>query len=483
MNNPKDRSVSRRDFLKLTAAGVAAAGAGSVLAACGAQPTPAPTKAPAATQAATAAPTAAPKAGETLKCWWWGEQEAPGVENWINETVAMFKEETGHTIETTLQDTGVVISEFQTASAANSAPDIQFVWNGVYQMEAAWLGYFEPLDGLIDAKMLEDASPTCMNQYEGKTYSTSWYSCGIACAYNKEMFDKAGLDPEKAPETFEELMDTCDKLKSLDVIPMSAGMKDTFWSEWYHGHALSPNLDTPADALKLYAGEGLDWRDPRYYDVWTKLGEMWNAGNINDDMLSIDLYPAIDLFGTGKAAMTWLVVPLLKAQKDMLGGEIMGVFPYPMSGQGKLNNWPVLDTNGWGISSQSEKKDIAVEFLKFMQRPERITAVWDSSKALPTTKSWPGGEVIEDPWWLDVWEKYIHGPTAQYVPDMMPALFWSDANLVNAQKTITGELSPEECGENAYQVVQKWREQSPDMLEKYTLWAESMEKVWNEKYV
>ena len=76
--------------------------------------------------------------------WWWGEQEAPGLEKWLNDTIAKFKEETGHTIEPTLQDTAVVISEFQTASAANDAPDMQFLWNAIYHMETAWLGYLEP---------------------------------------------------------------------------------------------------------------------------------------------------------------------------------------------------------------------------------------------------------------------------------------------------------------------------------------------------
>jgi multiple sugar transport system substrate-binding protein len=448
--------------MKVAAAGLAAAGAYSLVGG--------------------GVPNVARGAGETLKMWWWGEQEAPGISAWVDETLAMFKEQSGATIEPTLQDTGVVISEFQTASAANSAPDIQFVWNGTYHLEAAWLGYIEPLDGLLDAEMLKDASPSVMNQYDGKTYSASWYSCGPACVYNKEVFDKAGLNPEEPPTTFEALLDVCDKVKSKGYIPLSAGAKDTFWTEWYTGHGLSPNLDTPADALKLFSGEGLDWREPRYYDHWGKLQQLWQAGFINEDLMSVDLYPGIDMFGAGKSAMTWLVVPLLNNQQQLLGADKVGVFVWPASGKGKLNNLPVKDTNGWCISSQSLHKEIAAEFIKLVQTQERMTALWNTCRALPTTKSWDGGNVITDPWWKDKWEKWIHAKGAEYIPDLMPGLFWTDANLVNANKIISGEFTPEQCGDNAHEVVQRWREQNPDLLEKYIIWAASMEKVWLESY-
>jgi len=137
------RPISRRNFLKWSGTGLAAAGLGPLLQACGgaATPAPAPTTAPAAATAVPAATVAAatsePAAavtGKTLKMSWWGEQEAPGLQKWLNEAIAKYKEQSGNTIEPTLQDTSVVISEFQTASAANNAPDIQYFWNGIYHM-------------------------------------------------------------------------------------------------------------------------------------------------------------------------------------------------------------------------------------------------------------------------------------------------------------------------------------------------------------
>jgi hypothetical protein len=56
----------------------------------------------------------------------------------------------------------------------------------------------------------------------------------------------------------------------------------------------------------------------------------------------------------------------------------------------------------------------------------------------------------------------------------MPTLFWTDAMFVNSQKIIAGEYTGEQAGENAQAVSEKWREQNPDLLEHYTIWAKDL---------
>src|ERR1700733_2225648 len=81
---------------------------------------------------------------ETLNMWWWGEQELPGLQAFVSDSV---KNYTAANVKTMLQDTAVVESQFQTAAAAGKAPDIQYLWNGIYHMESVWLGYLRPLNG------------------------------------------------------------------------------------------------------------------------------------------------------------------------------------------------------------------------------------------------------------------------------------------------------------------------------------------------
>ena len=66
--------------------------------------------------------------------WWWGEQELPGLQAYVDDSVKSY---TTATVKPMLQDTAVVISQFQTAAAAGQPPDIQFLWNGIYHMASA----------------------------------------------------------------------------------------------------------------------------------------------------------------------------------------------------------------------------------------------------------------------------------------------------------------------------------------------------------
>jgi multiple sugar transport system substrate-binding protein len=405
--------------------------------------------------------------GKNLKLWWWGEQEAPGLEKWVNDSVAINQKNSGNTIEPTLQDTAVVISEFQTASAAKNAPDMQFLWNGIYHMESVWLGYLEPLDALIPADELAASQPTILSVFDGKTYRMGWYSAGPMWLYNKEMFDKAGLNADTPPKTWDELMDAGDKLKTAGFLPISVGLKDGYWGEWYMGHGLGQNLDTPADAINLFIGE-LDWREPKYYEHWGKELELWQAGFINDDTLSVELYPGIDMFGAGQAAMTAIVTPIAASQATALGSsEKIGPMVFPVFGTGKMAGKAIADDQGFGISvSQVE---VAADFLRSCT-PGAIQAC---------------GRILKSHQWIRVrWQCHrgsCSGPSGKAglpdtvtISDLMPVLFWTDAMFVNSQKIISGEYTPEQAGQNAYDVTQKWVEQNPDMVENYAAWAKDL---------
>lgn len=67
-----------------------------------------------------------------LTMWWWREQELPGLQAFVDQSIAGYS---AARVRSMLQDTAVVISQFQTAAAAE-APDVQFLWNGIYHMES-----------------------------------------------------------------------------------------------------------------------------------------------------------------------------------------------------------------------------------------------------------------------------------------------------------------------------------------------------------
>jgi raffinose/stachyose/melibiose transport system substrate-binding protein len=439
-----------------------AAGLGPVIAACGGDDDGGGGEA-AGTQ------TGAEKLSGEMKLWWWGEQEAAGLKNWVADTNTKFKNEVGPDVKANLLDTGNVISQFTNAAAAGKPPDVQFLWNGIYHMENAWLGYIEPLDDLLPAELLDQSGATALSIFDGKQYRVGWYSIGMITAYNKRLFEKAGLDADSPPATWDEFLDACDKLKSAGAIPFGGGVKDGFFGEWWLGQALTQNLDSPADAINLFIGE-LDWREPRYHEHWSRLEELKTAGFINDDINSLELYPGIQLMDTNKLAITLDVSTLLPASQKQLGEDGVGFMTLPVFGQGQMAGTPLLDAQGFGIPSDAENKEAAARYLEFVHSPERVDALHEMVDQVPANETFDS-EKIKNPLIKQFHEQWVQAEHQPYVPNLMPTLFWTDAMFVASQKILGGDMTGEQAGELAAEITEKWKKRNPDLVANYETWS------------
>lgn len=404
-----------------------------------------------------------------LVMWWWGEQELPGLQAWVDDTVAAY---TGANVSAMLQNTDVVISQFQTAAASNEAPDVQFLWNGIYHMESVWFGYLSPLNGLVDQSVLDRSSATPLSFYQGNQYRVGWYPLPMIWEYNKDVFDNAGLDADNPPKTWDELLDACDKMKTSGVDPIGGGVQDGFWGEWYLGHGLVQSLDTPSQALDLFIGD-LDFREPKYHEFWVRLEELKTLGFLNDSMSSLELYPGIDLVVTGQLGMSESIGTRVPADNATTDGRI-GVMVMPVFGTGALAGKPIVDSQGLGISSQTENAEQAADFLEFMHSPERLDKFWELTSWMPADSNWDSS-VIEDPAAQQLWDGWVTSEESiPYIPNLMPGQFWTDAMFVASQEIIAGTMTGEEAGDLAARVVQEWRDFNPDLVENYQTWAEDL---------
>jgi ABC-type glycerol-3-phosphate transport system substrate-binding protein len=456
------RPLTRRRLLQVTAGGLALAGAAPLLGACGSTGS--------SGSSGTGGGTGG--AGGNIKMWWWGEQEAVGIQKWMDETVAGFKRENGGSVDPTLMDTDQVIPQFTEAAAAGNVPDVQFLFNGIYHMENVWLGYVSPLNDLVSQDVLENSGATQLSVYEGQQYRVGFYSVGFGLAYTKNLFEAAGLDPDSPPTDWDGFIDALDKLKASGVIPFGAGVKDGFFGEWYLVNSLTQNLDTAADALNLFIGE-LDWQEPKYHEHWVRLQELRDGGYINEDVNSLDLYQGLQLFDTGKAAMCINTTPALPNSQEQLGADVVGYMVMPTFGTGAMAGKPITDTQGFGIPEGAGDKETAAAFLEYMHSDERVTAMWETSKQIPANTTFDGS-IIEDPLLKDVHAKWVAGDTNVYIADLMPTLFWTDAMFVNSQEILAGDRTGEEAGELASEVTQKWKDQNPDMVENYQTWGKDL---------
>jgi multiple sugar transport system substrate-binding protein len=167
---------------------------------------------PAATQ--TTAPTAPPGGqGRPLRVWltW---PESP------EQMQAFFDGYTQETGVSTEVNTAVPIDKMIAGMSGKDAPDL-VVFGDIFGIGMfAKEGMIIPLDDLIAQNNVDladmYATPLSQCNYGGKYYCLPWGTDDYALYWNKDMFEAAGLDPEKPPETMEQMLEYSDRLTKVD---------------------------------------------------------------------------------------------------------------------------------------------------------------------------------------------------------------------------------------------------------------------------
>jgi raffinose/stachyose/melibiose transport system substrate-binding protein len=439
-----------------------------------APPAAAPTEAapPAAPAGqATQAPEAAAPAAEPVKLvmWWWGEQEAPGAQKWLDETVELYqKEHPNITIETVLQSTDSLIPAFQSAMAAHEGPDIEYFWGGVWTLEPAWGGGVAPIDDLIPAEERAHYINNFERTYDGKIWGVPWYMSGNPFVYNKALFEQAGLDPNHPLETWDELLNACDKLNAIGVTPISGGLKDGWFGGWLFSILSRQTHDSEKEYMQAAVGQA-KFTDPAFAEYWVRLNELKERGCWNADINSLDYQQGMDQFVQGKAAMIFGNDTFLAGWADSMGGwDDMGLMLVPKYGNGKMAEQYVTTAQGLGITSWSTHKQEAADFLMFTHTPDRLKAWFEDTGVIPADDRLDPN-VISIPQLKQVygWDTSVPGPNLE---NFIPSMLDEQAAMAGAQLLFAGDKTPEELAQMTQDVIEKWREQNPDAVENFTNW-------------
>jgi multiple sugar transport system substrate-binding protein len=214
------------------------------------------------------------------------------------------------------------VQKLGTAASSGSGPDVSSI-DLVYAPYFASAGALEDITEMADALPYKDAlSPSHrrLSAYEDVTYALPFTAEASAMYYNKDLFKKAGLDPEKPPTTFAEIRDAAKKIRALGsdyygfTFAGACGGCNVFeftphvWASG--GDVLSEDsktatLDSPqvTDALQLYR-------------------DMWTDGSIPSAAKNDAGTQQIPLFTSGKVGMTPLgafAIPTMEKAKVNFG--------------------------------------------------------------------------------------------------------------------------------------------------------------------
>jgi raffinose/stachyose/melibiose transport system substrate-binding protein len=436
-------------------------------AACGPAPTPSLTAVP---------PTEVPKP-VTIVFWWWGEEEAPGLEQWLNETVTLFEQATPNIkVELVRQTTDGLIPAAQAAAAAQTGPDLQYYWPVAWMLEDMWNGNLAPLDELIPEEVAHYV-PAFRDyaSWEGHTYAAPLYNIGNPWVYNKELFKQAGLDPENPPQTWADFLAAGNALKAIGIIPIAAGEKDQWYGDW-PWFLLQPQLlNSERDWYDAFLGvSGAKMTDPQYLETWSRLKELIDAGFFPPEINSMNLYEGFDLFLQGKAAMASPVQPLMATWAQQMGPEKLGVMLTPRFANGALGNKFPTASQYVSITAWSSHKAEAAQFITFMHTPDRIQALYKTANAMMGDdrfdKTWITSGIDQKMYdWTYSDLAYI---TLYYTaPPTIDEWIWPAVGGL-----FTGTTSPEEAAAMGENTLESWRQANPDTVEYFTKWFSGMTK-------
>ena len=410
----------------------------------------------------------------TLLLWWWGEDEAPGLGRWLHKTIEAFQTATpGVRVKADLEEGWEVVDRFTKAAAARQSPDLQYFWNGSYHIENAWRGYIAPLEPLIPASELERMGSTPLSTYRGQTFRAGWYLIPVVWLVNRRILLQSGVDADAIPpRTWDDLLAQCEQVKAAGHVPIETGDLEGDFSVWWLTHFLVQQFDRPRDAGQLFLG-GLDWRDPPHYAHWDMLKTVWEAGYINADAPTTDLWEAVRRFSEGQGAFTLASGPMFPACERALGDDVV-VAAAPVAGGGALAGLPIIDTQGLGIASDSDHQEEAARFLRFLHRTEQLDRLWEELRLLPANTAWGGGERIAHPEYRKMWDGFVRGPATLYLPDLMPVYFHFEGMAPLGKRIMAGELDGAGAAAHAAEVTRQWRARTSDEVEHYRVWIEGL---------
>ena len=290
--------------------------------------------------------------------------------------------------------------------------------NYSYYVDADILADVSDYPGLADVKqsyldILENLEITPKDGVFGVPYVAN--AAGIL--YNKDMFEEHGW---QIPESWDELIDLCEEIKSEGILPFYFGFRDT-WTCLAPWNSLAVDL-APADTCKKVNAGETTFTD-NYREVAEKCLELVSYGP--EDPVAYGYNDACTAFANGESAMypigSYAVPQILSVNPDMN----IDSFVTPGNDDPEKNTLNSGVDLMFAVTAACEHKEEAYEVLDFLMEDENIQAYIDDQNAVPCKE----GDFDLAPM-LDGMQSYIEsGNMTDYQDHYYPSEMAVDAQI------------------------------------------------------
>jgi raffinose/stachyose/melibiose transport system substrate-binding protein len=406
-----------------------------------------------------------------LTYWYWAEPDAPGANNWLKKQVAAYEKlHPKVKIKVVIQSTDTLIPAFTTVAQTKSGPDIATQWATLPVLTPAWNGASVPISDYVPAREIKNWIGTAENMSGGKLWAMPQYLLGIPFVWNKAMFRKAGLNPNKGPKTWAEFLADAKKLKAAGFTPFGMGNKNGYGGAWFFSLIGKQNLNS-IDELKAAMIGKEDFSKPKFSGFYQALADLKKLGYLNSDVASISFEQGLELFGQKKVAMSWVTDGHVTTAAKALGGaKAMGVTAIPIWGKGKLaTSYDTTQSSSAFITKWSKHPRAAAQFLMFLHTRKALRDWYKATGVFPADKRFPAS-LVTDP----IAKKQLalnKSPVSVWPENYVPPQVDQNADLPAGELITSGSGSPEDAVKLWERELNKWKTQHPDEFKNYTKWA------------
>lgn len=333
-----------------------------------------------------------------------------------------------------------VTSEAMRAYSTGQAPDIIAIDNPEHALFASHGVFLDLTDRIANSQVIhkEDyfPGPLASVTWDDKLYGVPKATNTIALYYNADMFKAKGLDPDKPPQTWDELVDAARKLNdpanNVYGIAFSAKASEegTFqflpWAQMTGGGFDHVNTDGAVRALT----------------IWKTLLDDKLA---SPDTLTRGQWDSTGTFNSGNAAMVisgpW---ELNRMSQEAKFDWRVALLPVPEAGAPRSS---AMGDFNWAIFKSSKHPDEAFKALEyFVSQDPRVFPDWGQLAARANIDIPPTGDAKKDAAVKVFMEQLKYAQPRGPHPDWMKI---SKAIQDAIQSALTGSASPKDALDQA----------------------------------
>ncbi|GLW22769.1 extracellular solute-binding protein [Microbispora triticiradicis] len=316
-----------------------------------------------------------------LVVWDWKSGDATAA-SYIEKAKADFaKKHPGVTVEFVAQPFDNYYTLLGTAIQSSTGPDVM-LFNGGGQLRDR-VDALLPLDEYVAEDRQRLAGWDAFSK-DGKVYAAPVTLQGHPIYYNKDIYQKAGLDPAKPPATWDELMTACAAVKKAGKSCFALGNKEGFGIQFFLS-GLGSGVLTPQEYDDWIAGKR-DWTSPHVKQIFTLWKDVNDKGFNNAGANSTAMFnDSWAIFQSGKAANVIGLMSDIGHWKDFgefLPPDQIGVMPAPVVTDGATPSLAYDGGIGYGVAKWTKDPKLAADLVRSLTSTDALTAFYAKAGAI-----------------------------------------------------------------------------------------------------